>query len=189
MHWGGGHLICQLQLFAALANSCSSPLRHACFYSKRPIVLSFLLEPTVLLFCTTVYLVPPPRHLYLHRVTCTSTASPVPPPRHLCLHRVVRSCSARRTGANRGLCFPPSTTRRRPSDAVCSPAGSASLCCRPRISGRVRWARFAGRTVLQAPGIVLRFRHDHGKLLCAPRATRLESWSFVEFCGRSYLWT
>ena len=169
MHWGGGHLICQLQLFAALANSCSSPLRHACFYSKRPIVLSFLLEPTVLLFCTTVYLVPPPRHLYLHRVTCTSTASPVPPPRHmylhhvtctstaspvppprhLCLHRVVRSCRARRTGANRGLCFPPSTTRRRPSDAVCSPAGSASLCCRPRISGRVRWARFAGRTVLQ----------------------------------------
>ena len=88
MHWGGGHLICQLQLFAALANSCSSPLRHACFYSKRPIVLSFLLEPTVLLFCTTVYLVLPPRHLYLHRVTCTSTASPVPPPRHLYLHRV-----------------------------------------------------------------------------------------------------
>ena len=94
MHWGGGHLICQLQLFAALANSCSSPLRHACFYSKRPIVLSFLLEPTVLLFCTTVYLVPPPRHLYLHRVTCTSTASPVPPPRHLYLHRVTCAYTA-----------------------------------------------------------------------------------------------
>ena len=94
MHWGGGHLICQLQLFAALANSCSSPLRHACFYSKRPIVLSFLLEPTVLLFCTTVYLVPPPRHLYLHRVTCTSTASPVPPPRHMYLHHVTCTSTA-----------------------------------------------------------------------------------------------